>query len=279
MSLHRRTVLRLSALGLAAASGCTLGFGGTSDEVDLLLENGDDTAHRLSVTVSFDGSVLAEETVSLSAGGSARATFENPESTSDAVVTAELDDAGRTQTAVGVGPGTGIRDVYVEVGEDGGCQCTPAAPDPGRRGFIPSRGQPPSGMKQSQLRPLGVLDLFLVAGLAVVFGPGVLSTPPVVFVGVAGVGATLAGTVSALSLGPVTLGWRHLAELSFGTFALVVPATYAPAVVAGTASGSALFLFAVTTVGGVSLAFYGVDAARGGRHFDVEQDVERTVGR
>jgi hypothetical protein len=56
-----------------------------------------------------------------------------------------------------------------------------------------------------------------------------------------------------------------------------VPATYAPAVVAGTASAADLSVLAVSGVGAVSLAFSGADVARGGRRFDVGRDVDRTL--
>lgn len=130
------------------------------------------------------------------------------------------------------------------------------------------------GTKQPRFRYLGALDLLLVA----VFGPGVLTAGPVALLFVAGVGTTLAGTASALSLGPVTLTWRDLVGLSYGAFALVLPATYAPAVVAGTASGADLLVLAASGVGAASLAFYGVDVARGGRCLEAEQSVDRTSG-
>ena len=118
MSLPRRTVLRRSVLGTVAVAGC-LGFGGTSDEIDVVLENADDTAHRLSVTVSFDRSTLFDETVTLAADGSARHTIENPETAGSATVLATLDGSGRARTEVRVGPGTGTRDVFVTVDADG----------------------------------------------------------------------------------------------------------------------------------------------------------------
>lgn len=142
--------------------------------------------------------------------------------------------------------------------------------------FVSPRIAP--GMKQSQFLYLGLLDLLLIAGLAAVFGPAVLVSSPIVLMGLAGLGAILAGTVSALSLGPIALSWRQLVGLSYVTFALMWPVTYAPEIVAGTASGQDLVLFVVATVGAFSLAFYGVDIARGGRHFSVQQNVERVIG-
>lgn len=133
------------------------------------------------------------------------------------------------------------------------------------------------GMKQSQFLYIGLFDLLLFTGLAAVFGPAVLVSSPIVLMGVAGFSAILAGTVQFLSLGPITLLWRHLVGLSYVTFALIWPVTYAPKIVAGTASGQDLLLFVAATIGAFSLAFYGVDIARGGRHFFVQQSVERVI--
>lgn len=133
-------------------------------------------------------------------------------------------------------------------------------------------------MKQSQYRYLGLLDLALVAALGVVFGVAVLWTVPVVLVGMAGICAVLAGSVSAVSVGAATVTWRHLIGVSYVAFALVWPAVYVPDVVAGTASRRTLLVFVVTTVGALSLVWYGIDIARGGRYFTVKPDVERTLG-
>jgi hypothetical protein len=72
--------------------------------------------------------------------------------------------------------------------------------------------------------------------------------------------------------------WRQLIGVSYVAFAFVWPAIYVPDVVAGTVSGQNLFVFIVATVGALSLVLYGVDIARGGRHFTVTPDVERTLG-
>jgi len=135
-----------------------------------------------------------------------------------------------------------------------------------------------SGMKQSQYRYLGLLDLVLVSGLIAVFGVAVLGTAPIVLMGLAGICAILAGSVSAVSVGVATVTWRHLIGVSYVAFALVWPAIYVPDVVAGTISGQNLLVFVVATVGALSLVFYGIDITRGGRHFTVTPDVERTLG-
>jgi hypothetical protein len=119
MSLCRRKALQLSGLGIATLGGCTFGFGGTSDEIDVTMTNNDETTHRLSVTISFENRVLVDKTVTLSADESSSTTFENPESAGSAVLEAELDTAERTRTEIRVGRGTGIRDVFVEISADG----------------------------------------------------------------------------------------------------------------------------------------------------------------
>ncbi|WP_336337292.1 hypothetical protein [Haloarcula brevis] len=133
-------------------------------------------------------------------------------------------------------------------------------------------------MKQSTYRYLGLFDLALLGAFFAVFGVGALAVNPVL-VGmlVAGVGLLLAGIVAAVSVGPVTVTWRHFVGVSYAVFALSWPATYGPAVVAGTATGTELVLFLTMTVGSLSLLANGYDVFRDGRHFDVDADVTRTV--
>jgi hypothetical protein len=132
-------------------------------------------------------------------------------------------------------------------------------------------------VKQSHFRYLGVLDLLLVAGFGGVFGPAQLVASPIVLMGIAGVSAVFAGSISALSLGPITVSWRHLVGFSYVTFALMWPAIFAPDIVAGTASRQDLLLFVLTTIGALSLAVYGIDVARGGRYFTIQRDIERVI--
>ena len=134
-------------------------------------------------------------------------------------------------------------------------------------------------MQQSSYRYLGLLDLLLVAALVGAFGPTALTASAVVpAMAVAGTFALLAGVVAELSVRTVTVTWRHLIGASYALFAVAVPAVYAPAVFSGSAGGEELLLFVVSTVGGLSLLFYGVDVARDGRHFEIESDVERSIG-
>jgi hypothetical protein len=119
MPLCRRKALQLFGLGITILSGCTFGFGGTSDEINVTMTNNDGTTHRLSVIISFENSILVDETVTLAADESSTTTFENPRSTGSALLEAELDTAERTQTEIRVGPGTGIREVFVEISADG----------------------------------------------------------------------------------------------------------------------------------------------------------------
>jgi len=135
-------------------------------------------------------------------------------------------------------------------------------------------------MKQSSYRYLGLLDLLLVAALVGVFGPTALtSSVAVPGMLVAGILMLLAGTIAELSIGPATVTWRHFVGASYAVFALVMPAIYAPTVFTGSAGGEELILFVAAIVGGCSLLFYGVDVAQDGRHFEVDADVERAVGR
>jgi hypothetical protein len=112
----------------------------------------------------------------------------------------------------------------------------------------------------------GLLELVLVAGLGTVFGVAVLDTPPIALTSLAGVCALLAGSVSAVSVGGVTVRWRYLVGVSYVAFALVWPAIYVPDVLAGTVSGQ--FVFVVAMVGALSLVVYG---------FDIVDDVDTTL--
>ncbi|WP_423999292.1 hypothetical protein ACOZ4I_10580 [Haloarcula salina] len=133
-------------------------------------------------------------------------------------------------------------------------------------------------MKQSTYRYLGLFDLALLGAFLAFFGVGALVVSPVL-VGmlVAGVGLLLAGTVAAVSVGPVTVTWRLFVSVSYAIFALSWPAMYGPAVVAGTATQTEVVLFLAMTVGSLSLLAYGYDMFRDGQHFDVDADVTRTV--
>ncbi|MBV0901871.1 hypothetical protein [Haloarcula salina] len=133
-------------------------------------------------------------------------------------------------------------------------------------------------MKQSTYRYLGLFDLTLLAAFLAFFGVGALVVSPVL-VGmlVAGGGLLLAGTLAAVSVGPVTVTWRLFVSVSYAVFALAWPAMYGPAVVAGTATQTEVVMFVAMTVGSLSLLAYGYDVFRDGRHFDVDADVTRTV--
>jgi hypothetical protein len=135
-------------------------------------------------------------------------------------------------------------------------------------------------MKQSSFRYLGVFDLLLVAVFVGVFGVRSLTESVAVpAMALAGVAALLAGTVKRVFLGPLALSWRHFVALTYALFAVILPASYASSVLAGTASQEEVALFVVTSVGAFSLLFFGYDVLRGGKHFDVNADVETVVGR
>jgi hypothetical protein len=135
-------------------------------------------------------------------------------------------------------------------------------------------------MKQSSFRYLGVFDLLLVGIFVAVFGVGALTGNVVVpAMALAGVAALLAGSVKSVSLGPLALSWRHFVALTYALFAVMLPGSYLSSVLAGTASGEEVALLVVTSVGAFSLLFFGYDVLRGGKHFDVDANVETVVGR
>lgn len=134
-------------------------------------------------------------------------------------------------------------------------------------------------MKQSSFRYLGVFDLVMVAAFLAVFGVGALVSAPIALMVLAGVAAMLAGSLAQLSVGPVTIPWRGFAAATYLLFAALLPATYLPHVVAGTATTSETAMFAVSCISAVIFVFMGFDIARGGKHFRIEPNVERVVGR
>jgi hypothetical protein len=135
-------------------------------------------------------------------------------------------------------------------------------------------------MKQSSFRYLGVFDLLLVGIFVATFGVrGFTATLGAPAMALAGVSAIVAGTVAEVSLGPLALSWRHFVAVTYGLFGLILPGSYLPSVVSGTASQAELVMFAVTSVGALSLLYYGYDVGRDGEHFDVDADVETVVGR
>lgn len=120
MVLSRRAVLHAGAVATATGlAGCSLGFGGTNQVVDVTFRNDHDASHRLAVTITFDGSTLLDRTVALDPGETASASFDNPDTAGEAQVTVRRSDGSQTSDAVRVGPGTGIRFVTVEVTADG----------------------------------------------------------------------------------------------------------------------------------------------------------------
>jgi len=135
-------------------------------------------------------------------------------------------------------------------------------------------------MEQSSFRYLGVFDLLLVGIFVAVFGVRVVTGSVVVpAMALAGVSAVLAGSVKSVSLGPLALSWRHFVAFTYALFAVMLPGSYLPGVLAGTASQEEVALFVVTAVGALSLLFFGYDVLRGGEHFDVDANVETVVGR
>ena len=116
----RRAALGAGGTALTAAlAGCPLAFGGTSEEIRVNLANEDEERHRLSLTVEFEGSTLLDREVHLAAGESRNEVIANPDTTGDARMRAAVDDGQSVESAVEVGPGSGIRSMTAEVTTDG----------------------------------------------------------------------------------------------------------------------------------------------------------------
>ncbi len=134
-------------------------------------------------------------------------------------------------------------------------------------------------MKQSSFRHLGAVDLLLAGAFLAVFGVDTLGSPQVGLLLAAGVTAVAAGSLAELSVGPVTVPWRWFAAATYVLLAVLLPAGLLRPLVAGSASAAEAALFVVSCFGAAAMLFFGVDVARGGRHFDVTPDVDRVVGR
>lgn len=134
-------------------------------------------------------------------------------------------------------------------------------------------------MKQSSFRYLGLFNLLLVVAFVAVFGVQSLTRSiSLSSMVVAGVSAILAGSIKEILLGSIAVSWRHFASLTYALFALILPGSYFPAVLAGTATQGEIGMFAVMSVGGFSMLFFAFDIVRDGKHFEVEPNVDTVVG-
>lgn len=134
-------------------------------------------------------------------------------------------------------------------------------------------------MRQSSFRYLGLFDLLIVAAFTAFFGveafTRLLAIPAMTL---AGVSALLAGTVSRITLGPVTVTWRYLAALTYALFAVILPSSFAPSVLTGTAARLDWFMLVVGLVGSLCMLYFAAAIVRDGDGFVVEEDVETVVG-
>jgi hypothetical protein len=134
-------------------------------------------------------------------------------------------------------------------------------------------------MKQSSFRYFGVFDLLLVAAFLAAFGVDALFTTPIAVMALAGITALLAGSLTELSVGPLTVPWRGFAATTYLLFAVLLPASYLPDIITSTATTPEIALFVVSCVTALLFVFMAFDIARGGKHFEIEPNVERVVGR
>lgn len=133
-------------------------------------------------------------------------------------------------------------------------------------------------MRQSRFVWFGVLELVLVAGLLAVFGPVVLrSTAVVPLIAVSGVLAILAGRYAAIEAAGVRVTWRTLVGASYLAFAVMWPLIYGPTVLFGDPNAGDYLMFVVAVVSAGCFLLFGLDVARGGRHFEVTGDVDRVL--
>ncbi|MFC6951912.1 hypothetical protein [Halorubellus litoreus] len=133
-------------------------------------------------------------------------------------------------------------------------------------------------MRQSRFAWFGVVELLLAAALLAVFGPVVLTTTAVVpLVVVSGILAILAARYAVIEVAGVSVTWRSLVGASYLAFAVMWPLIYGPTVLFGDPVAEDYLMFVVAVVSAGCFLFFGIDIARGGRHFDVTGDVDRVL--
>ncbi|WP_440763438.1 hypothetical protein [Natronorubrum sp. DTA7] len=118
----------------------------------------------------------------------------------------------------------------------------------------------------------GSLLLTLIAGFLAVFGRDAIADP-VIAVLLSGLVAAavlsiVGGTVESITVGPRTLPWNVLLGTADVVLAVVVILSSVRALGTG---GTDAGLFAVAaSIGGLSLAWFGLQTARNSRHVDLE---------
>lgn len=125
---------------------------------------------------------------------------------------------------------------------------------------------PTGGPKRRWFKWLGAFMLLLNTGFLALFGPHALSH----FEQLAQFGVGILGGLLLILSGvelPWDVGWYQLAGLGYVCLAVSFLFT-------GVLADNGLGWIAVNAVGALSLAFFGFDMMRGGRHFKVDADAE-----
>ena len=116
----RRQVLATGATALGTATaGCIAGIEEPEESVDVSIENDDSTAYTIGVSVDIGNVRVFEHRATVEPGVSTGGSFENPEDTTTAAVSAQLESGPEATKSVGVGAGSGIHYIEVRIADDG----------------------------------------------------------------------------------------------------------------------------------------------------------------
>jgi hypothetical protein len=116
----RRQTLHAGATALlTATAGCNFGFGGTAEEVPVNVENADSTPHTVTVSVTDAGTRYFDRRVTVPAGETTSGSFDNPESTVEATVSAQVESGPSAARSLQIGAGSGIRYIQIRVDSRG----------------------------------------------------------------------------------------------------------------------------------------------------------------
>ena len=117
----RRALLSTGAtVALLPVGGCLFPVGASASEtIEVTVENQTDEQQSVTVRVTLENRVLLDETATVEAGTSQERSFDNPDESATATVSASTAAGRSTERSVTVGKGTGIRfiDVIVEPDE------------------------------------------------------------------------------------------------------------------------------------------------------------------
>jgi len=106
------------ALGTATA-GCSFGLGNPAEDVPVTITNEHSASHTIGVSVDVDEVRVFERRPKLEPEETASGSFENPDESTAARVSAQVESGPSGTKRVGIGAGSGIRSIDVRIAADG----------------------------------------------------------------------------------------------------------------------------------------------------------------